>query len=221
MPWSIPVKEEATMKPPIRIPCLFACVAFLYGCPPARKKLTYLPPGPTSLAYECSLNKIGTGLPIDSGTKTFFFTWLESTKPDGDGKILVSDEKYDHQSAAVIFIVDNEKRIVDQIRDRMGNPVTFDLNTRFITLSEANSQLYMRVGNLILDSSARALEAAPKNADAVAFRFDQNLYQFSKSNSIPSVENYSQLPRTISSDGATVCSFTGFTKTSSPSNGEN
>jgi hypothetical protein len=209
------------MKTSLRIPFLFISSSLLLGCPAGNKKTSYAPPGPTSLSYKCNLNKIGSGLPVESGSKTFFFTWLEPTHANGDGKILVSDENYDYQSASVIFIVDNEKNIVDQIRDRMGNPITFDLNSRFISLGEANSQLYMRVGNLILDSSARALQSAPKNADAVAFRFDQNVYQFNISESIPSVENYSKLPRTISSDGIEVCSFVGFTKTSSPTSGGN
>jgi hypothetical protein len=207
---------------PIVVICASAfCTTLLTACPPKSNKRPTTPPGQTSLRYNCDLSAIGGGLSLESGVKAFHFSWLESTGPQGAGKILVSDDTYFQNESAVIFVVDNEKHIVDQVRDRLGNPLSFELNKRYLTIPEATTQLHMRVGNLILDSSSRALQSAPKNADSVTFRFDESFYQFKISETIPTVENYAQLPRAISSLDTVVCSFDGFTKTSPSSGGGN
>ncbi len=193
----------------------------LCACPPGANKRIVSPPGPTSLAYSCDLSLVGGAPEGLSSNQTIYFTWLEVSSPNAPGKILISDDKFDQQTAAVMFVVDNEKHIVDQIRDRFGKPISFDLNSKYLSSDDATSQSYMRVGNLILDSSARALSSAPKNADSVSFQFEQKIFDFSVSESIPTVENYSLLPRTISSGSNPVCSFIGFNKKSPSSGGGN
>lgn len=207
------------MNPIVLLITTSTALTCLCGCPSAARQKYYTPPGPTSLSYHCDMQQLAENIPVENLSNTVYFTWLNSPTPQESGRILVSNDKFNQHTSALLFIVDNEKRIVDQVRDRSGVPIAFDLNSKIISLDAAVSQLYMRIGNLILDSSPRAIQSAPKNAVNIAFQMEQRVYQFNITETIPSVENYSQLPRTITSANNVVCVFDGFAKRSASSGG--
>jgi hypothetical protein len=173
-------------------------------------KHSVAPPGKTSIGWDCNITFFGASDP--SPLKRVNFTWLANAvdQPTNTSYVMVSNSSYNESSSSVIFVVDNERRTIDQIRDANGNPLQFDLNSKYVEYDKGMSQIHMRIGSLILDSSARALRVAAKGSAKISFQYEAQVYQFSASDTLAAVENYSQLPKNISTGEQVVCAFSGY-----------
>jgi len=182
------------------------------GCISKRNKHSVTPPGNTSIGWDCNITFFGASDP--SPLKRVNFTWLAPAvdQPASTSRVMVSNSLYNESASSIIFIVDNERRTIDQIRDANGNPLQFDLNSKYVEYDKGMAQIHMRVGSLILDSSARALQVAAKGSAKVSFYYEAQVYQFSTSDTVPAIENYAQLPKDISTGNQVVCAFSGYNR---------
>jgi hypothetical protein len=182
----------------------------LCGCVLGSKKASVPPPGKTSAAWNCDITFFGAS--DRSPIKRINFTWL-TPEPDqaaNTGRILISNDLYNESSSSVVFVMDKERHAVDQIRNVRNDPLQFDLNTKYVSYEKGMAQIHMRIGNLILDSSTRAMRSAAKGSERVSFFYEAQEYQLSSADTITNVEGYDPLPKTISNGKQTVCSFAGF-----------
>lgn len=182
----------------------------LVGCFLSGAKRSVSPPGKTSIGWDCDISYFG--VTDSSSVKRVNFTWLPATadQAGNTSRIMASNSLYDESSSSVIFVVDNEMRKIDQIRDINGSPLQFDLNSKYVEYDKGMAQIHMRIGSLILDSSARALQVAAKGSAKVTFFYEAQEYQFSSSDTVPAIENYSKLPKDIFTGEKRVCTFAGY-----------
>jgi hypothetical protein len=182
----------------------------LCGCVLGAKKSSVPPPGKTSVAWNCDITFFGAS--DSSPIKHINFTWLtpEPDQATNTGRILISNNLFNESPSSVIFVMDKDRNAVDQIRSVHNDPLQFDLNTKYVSYEKGMAQIHMRLGNLILDSSTRAIRSATKGSERVSFFYEGQEYLLSSTDMIKNVEGYGPLPKTISNGKQTVCSFAGF-----------
>lgn len=209
------------MEKPIGGAALLAATLFiLTACPatksPTGESTTASPPGKTSIKYNCDISQFSPSLAAQLPSNDVYFTWLDADKalPSDAQAILVSDAGFGQRNSSVTFIVDKKRAMVDQIRDRTGKPLEFDLSARYVTQDIALAQTHMRIGSMVLESATRAIQSADGKSAAqyVSFSFDTRLFDVLREETVPPVEGYGPLPRRIVSTTGTVCEFKGFAK---------
>lgn len=166
-------------------------------------------PGPT-LVFVCDAHAVENAR-SDEGPYEIRISWLNGSPSSPIQRVLVSDFRYERSPAAVLLVLDREKRRVDQVRDRSGRPFESTVSATLITSEEARAHRNVRSGTLLLDSAAQAMQkvnvAGHGAASTFEFGFDGRRYGFEPKDPLFGGDGYGPLPRRISYQRKTACTF--------------
>jgi hypothetical protein len=135
---------------------LFGISGGLRGCKSESEEALSAPG--YSLAYMCDSETMTNEFRKDSPV---FFTWYEPTSSDSPvQRVLVSDDRFERSRSSIIAILDKERIRIEQVRDRDGKPLELSMTSKYISTEEALAFQFVRIANLVLDSSVTALVRA-------------------------------------------------------------
>lgn len=170
------------------------CMALVgFGC----VKNESTPPG-EFLVYDCDAGSILQEKNVVEHVD-LYLTWLEQNEGAGSTTFLVSNERFLDSPSSVKLVVDSARRKIDQIRDRSGSPLAFDLVHSLVSLKGANQQVFVALSSILVEAAPQRI-LNPNGAEGEAiFRLGYNQSDFVVSDvrDVVVLKNYGPLPRAV------------------------
>lgn len=178
-------------------------LALCAGC--VREKAT--PPG-ESLGYDCDANAMAEATGLEPAEVKVHLTWL-----GGEGAaatFLVSDDRFLKSPSAVQLIVDRERRKIDQVRDKDGKPLSFDLSKPFLGVNDINQQANVLLGTVLVEAAPQNL-VSPSADSPFGIGYSGVAFRIPDPKAVVTLKEYGPLPtRVVRTDGdRVVCAFSG------------